>query len=121
MTGLRGAPYAMNQASYDLARLRGNGLIERIGRTNAYRLTADGLTFALVYTGSMIGSLPAHRARPADRRPSPSPGSLADHHPTYRQNRRRHPPRARGLNPSPRSWHPPQTRGNRRSPRASER
>ena len=50
MTGLRGAPYAMNQASYDLARLRGNGLIERIARTNTYRLTADGLTFALVYS-----------------------------------------------------------------------
>ena len=32
----------MSQASYDLARLRGNGLIERIGRTNTYRLTADG-------------------------------------------------------------------------------
>jgi len=24
--------------------------IERIGRTNTYRLTADGLTFALVYS-----------------------------------------------------------------------
>ena len=50
MTGLLGVPYAMNQASYDLARLRGNGLIERIARTNTYRLTADGLTFALVYS-----------------------------------------------------------------------
>ena len=50
MTGLRGVPYAMSQASYDLARLRGNGLIERIGRSNTYRLTADGLTFALVYS-----------------------------------------------------------------------
>jgi len=28
MTGLRGTPYSMNQASYDLARLRRNGLIE---------------------------------------------------------------------------------------------
>src|SRR5215472_10141135 len=50
MTGLRGTPYTMTQASYDLARLRGNGLIERTGRTNTYRLTADGLTFALVYS-----------------------------------------------------------------------
>src|SRR5204862_8231395 len=32
MTGLRGGPYSMNQASYDLARLRRNGLIERITR-----------------------------------------------------------------------------------------
>jgi hypothetical protein len=50
MTGLRGVPYAMTQACYDLARLRGNRLIERIGRSNTYRLTADGLTFALVYS-----------------------------------------------------------------------
>ena len=50
MTGLLGVPYAMTQASYDLARLRGNQLIERIGHTNTYRLTADGLTFALVYS-----------------------------------------------------------------------
>ena len=50
MTGLRGAPYTMNQASYDLARLRRNGLIERVARSNTYRLTADGLTFALVYS-----------------------------------------------------------------------
>ena len=50
MTGLRGVPYSMSQICYDLARLRGNGLIERIARTNTYRLTADGLTFALVYS-----------------------------------------------------------------------
>src|SRR5215472_15313586 len=37
-------------ATCDLARLRGNGLIERIAHSNTYRLTGDGLTFALVYT-----------------------------------------------------------------------
>ena len=37
MTGLRGGPYSMNRASYDLARLRGNGLIERIARTSTDR------------------------------------------------------------------------------------
>ena len=31
-------------------RLRRNGLIERIARSNTYRLTPDGLTFALVYS-----------------------------------------------------------------------
>jgi hypothetical protein len=51
MTGLRGVPYAMSQACYDLARLRGNGLIERIGRTK---------------------HLPAHRGR-ADVRPGLRP------------------------------------------------
>src|SRR5512142_467845 len=49
-TGLHGGPYTMNEASYDLARLRRNALIERIARTNTYRLTPDGLTFALVYS-----------------------------------------------------------------------
>jgi hypothetical protein len=50
MTGMLGTPYTMNQASYDLARLRGNGLIQRVSRTNTYRLTPDGITFALVYS-----------------------------------------------------------------------
>ena len=40
----------MTQASRDLAWLRGNRLIQRIGHTNIYRLTADGLTFAPVYS-----------------------------------------------------------------------
>ena len=51
MTGLLGgSAYTMNQASYDLARLRVNGLITRIPRTNRYRLTGDGLRFAIFYT-----------------------------------------------------------------------
>jgi hypothetical protein len=47
---LGGANYSMNQASYDLARLRLNGLITRIPRRNRYRLTSDGLAFAIFYT-----------------------------------------------------------------------
>ena len=51
MTGLLGgATYTMNQASYDLARLRRNGLIARIPGKNRYRLTADGLRYAIFYT-----------------------------------------------------------------------
>ena len=51
MTGLLGgANYTMNQASYDLARLRVNGLITRIPAKNRYRLTSDGLRFAIFYT-----------------------------------------------------------------------
>jgi hypothetical protein len=51
MTGLLGGTtYSMNQASYDLARLRVNGLITRIPHTNRYRLTDDGLRFAIFYT-----------------------------------------------------------------------
>jgi hypothetical protein len=74
MTGLLAVPYSMNQASYDLARLRRNGLIERIARTSTYRLTADGLTFALVYSrvhDKVLYPLTAHDqpiAAPADIR-----------------------------------------------------
>src|SRR5881398_1903264 len=47
---LGGANYSMNQASYDLARLRINGLLTRIPGRNRYRLTPDGLAFAIFYT-----------------------------------------------------------------------
>jgi hypothetical protein len=50
MTGLLGQPYSMNRASYDLTRLRRNGLISRIEGRNLYRLTNDGLGFAIFYT-----------------------------------------------------------------------
>jgi len=47
---LLGAAYTVNQASYDLARLRLNGLIERRPHTNTYDLTADGQRVAIFYT-----------------------------------------------------------------------
>ena len=50
MTGLTGTPYTMNQASYDLARLRRNGLLSRRPHANTYDLTPDGLAFAVFYT-----------------------------------------------------------------------
>ena len=50
MTGLPGVPYGMNRASYDLARLRRNGLITRRPNANTYDLTPDGLKFAIFYT-----------------------------------------------------------------------
>ena len=50
MTGLLGTPYGMTQASYDLARLRRNGLITRRPHANTYDLTPDGLAFAIFYT-----------------------------------------------------------------------
>src|SRR4029077_20353404 len=56
MTGLLGgATYSMNQASYDLARLRTNALITRIPGKNRYRLTGDGLRFASSTPKSMTG------------------------------------------------------------------
>ena len=51
MTGLLGGiGYTMNQASYGLARRQGNGLITRIPGRDRYRLTDDGLAFAIFYT-----------------------------------------------------------------------
>ena len=50
MTGLPGRPCTMTQASYDLARMRRNGLITRRPNASTYDLTPDGLRFAIFYT-----------------------------------------------------------------------
>ena len=42
--------YSTNQMSYDLARLRTNGLIQRRRHSNSYTLTPDGQRLALFYT-----------------------------------------------------------------------
>ena len=47
---LLGVAYTVNQASYDLARLRLNGLIARRPGTNTYDLTPDGQRVAIFYT-----------------------------------------------------------------------
>jgi hypothetical protein len=50
MTGLLHAPYSPGQMTYDLRRLRLAGLITRIGHTNHYALTPDGIKVAVFYT-----------------------------------------------------------------------
>jgi hypothetical protein len=50
MPDLLGGNYTLNQASYDLTRLRRNGLITHIPGRNLYQLTDDGLAFAIFYT-----------------------------------------------------------------------
>ena len=50
MTGLLAEPYSMSRASYDLTRLRRNGLLTRLPGRNLYRLTDDGLAFAIFYS-----------------------------------------------------------------------
>ena len=73
MTGLLGAPYSMAQASYDLARLRRNGLITRRPHANTYDLTPDGLAFAIFYTKvHQNGSSPRY-SPPASPGPTPAP------------------------------------------------
>lgn len=66
MTGLLGgANYSVNQASYDLARPRVNGLTTRVPGRNRYRLTSDGLAFAIFDTQDHeLAATPARR-RPA--------------------------------------------------------
>jgi predicted MarR family transcription regulator len=50
MTGLLHAPYTPGQMTYDLRRLRLNGLIRRLPHTNRYTLTEDGIRIAVFYT-----------------------------------------------------------------------
>lgn len=60
VAGLLGADYTANQMSYDLRKLRLHGLIERVPRTNTYRLTPDGVRAAVFYTklrGRLLGPL----------------------------------------------------------------
>jgi predicted MarR family transcription regulator len=47
---LEDAPYSSARMSYDLRRLRMKGLIERVEGTNSYRITPDGIRFAMFYT-----------------------------------------------------------------------
>jgi hypothetical protein len=42
--------YSRNQVIYDIRKLRAHGLVEKIGRSNRYRLTAYGIKVALAFT-----------------------------------------------------------------------
>ena len=89
MTGLLGgANYTMNQASYDLARLRVNGLITRIPGKNRYRLTGDGLRFAIFYTKLHDRLLTPLLA--ADQPPAPTTiaKGIAHHRHSHHRNHR---------------------------------
>src|SRR2546430_1047835 len=50
IAGLLGSDYHPSQMTYDLRRLRLNGLIRRIPRSNRYMLTPDGIRIAVFYT-----------------------------------------------------------------------
>ena len=80
MTGLlgdsSGAGYSMNRASYDLTRLRRNGLITRVQGRNLYRLTDDGLAFAIFYTKVHNRVLRPLLATPAPPTPPPLRAAL---------------------------------------------
>jgi hypothetical protein len=74
MSGLLGGPYSMSQGSYDLARLRANGVITRVPGRNLYVLTPDGLNFAIFYTKVHDGIL---RPLMATNRPQAPPDVTA--------------------------------------------
>ena len=82
MTGLLGEPYPMGRASYDLTRLRRNGLITRVEGRNLYRLTDDGLAFAIFYTKVHNRLLRPLLATTAPQAPPPVRAALRtiDHH-----------------------------------------
>jgi predicted MarR family transcription regulator len=50
IAGLLGSTYTPGQMTYDLRRLRLNGLIRRLPHTNRYALTADSVRVAAFYT-----------------------------------------------------------------------
>lgn len=50
LLGVTPDKYTINQASYDLTRLRLNGLIQRRPQSNTYDLTPDGQRVAIFYT-----------------------------------------------------------------------
>jgi hypothetical protein len=70
-------PIVRARASYDLTRLRRNRLIARVHGRNLYRLTADGLAFAIFYTKGPQPS--AHAAAGHQRAPAPPPLRAALH------------------------------------------
>jgi Mn-dependent DtxR family transcriptional regulator len=82
MTGLLGQPYPTSRASYDLTRLRRKGLIQHLEGRNVYRLTDDGLTFAIFYTKVHNRVLRPLMATVAPPTPPPPRAALRtiDHH-----------------------------------------
>jgi hypothetical protein len=79
---LLGAGYTTNQMSYDLARLRLNGLIERFEGTNTYQLTPDGQRVAIFYTklhDRLLRPLLAAYAPPAPAQLRHAPATIDRH------------------------------------------
>ena len=71
VTALLGSDYSANQMSYDLARLRYNGLIDRQPHSNTYTLTPDGQRVALFYT--KVHNRILRPLLAADKAPAPAP------------------------------------------------
>ena len=84
VTGLSRTEYTSARANYDLRRLRPKGLIQRVPHSNAYRITEEGLRFAVFYINvhdRVLTLLLAARPTPDTTRipPSPALDTLARH------------------------------------------
>jgi hypothetical protein len=82
--GLTADRYSLTQLRYDLRKLKAHGLLERIGRTYAYRLTDKGIRAGALFIlfhkrvcGPLAHSLFQHR--PEDRSPQPAKIEKAYH------------------------------------------
>jgi len=98
---LTGTTYTTSQASYDLRRLRLKGLIERVGHTNTYRLTPDGLSFAVFYTklhDKLLLPLMSARHPPAPPELQQALTSIDNHIDAYIHHSRLKPARKLGSN-----------------------
>jgi len=90
-TGLLGTPYSLNQASYDLARLRRNGLVARVPGHNCYTLTPTA-------SGSR-SSTPRSTTASSDRCSPPGPSPTR--HPSYAPRSTRSSTRSTNASPHP--------------------
>ncbi len=82
--GLTAERYSLTQLRYDVRKLKAHGLLERIGRTYAYRLTEKGIRIGAMFIlfhkrvcGPLANSLFHHR--PEDRSPQPAKIERAYH------------------------------------------
>ena len=71
--------YTLNQLRYDLRKMKGHGLLERVDKQYAYRLTEKGARVAAMFVlfhkricGPLANSLFHHQPRPS----SPPPGKI---------------------------------------------
>ena len=85
MTGLWRPGYSSAQATYDLARLRRNGLLARDPGTHRYQLTGHGRRIAVLFTrvGARIVVPTLTQLQQADRPPRGSPARLVAASRTY--------------------------------------
>jgi hypothetical protein len=75
MTGLYAETYTARQASYDLARLRRKGFLDRVPGTRTYRITPAGRRTAAFFTALtarvVVPALTDLAGQPRPRAPAP--------------------------------------------------